>query len=124
VEAKLEFKEYFQVVSQSLGPACWLQVADGSVLTHAHDKAGGSRKAQIENLFKVCSPVHGDLDLQTFLDSILDSVAGIVQYSGDNNKYQPFDIKVMCRMLTSGSTPNTLAATVLNITAFEGVRIR
>jgi hypothetical protein len=68
--------------------------------------------------------VKDHLDLQTFMETILDTVAGVVQYSGDNTNYQPFPLQTMCSMLSKGTTPGNLASVVLNITAFGGVRMK
>jgi hypothetical protein len=49
VEAKLDFREYFQVVSQSLGAACWLQVADGALLAHSYERSGSFYKTKVRS---------------------------------------------------------------------------
>jgi hypothetical protein len=145
VEAKLEFPEYFQVLSKALGPVCWLYVADSAIVTHSGVLSGGNLQAkvhislvvrpllrpnrlyflQVEQMYQTCAQLNvskAAFDLQVFFYSILGSVADIVQYSDDNNNYQPFNINTMCRMLAATTSPTNLANVVRNVTEYNKVR--
>jgi len=97
VFAKLDFPEYFQVVTESVGPVC----ADR--LTQAYktiDSLMETNPSKVLSDFKACSTPTSLLDKTTFFEALSDSVAGVVQYSGDNNGLgRTWDVSKMCAII-------------------------
>jgi len=90
VTAQTDFPEYLVTVSQSLGSACSAQFAKASVqIDQMLSDPTGAGVQTLQSLFKTCDPIVSELDKTTFVSTITDEVAGIVQYNNDNNKYGP-----------------------------------
>jgi len=97
VFAKLDFPEYFKVVTESLGSTC------ASRLTQAYRKIESLMEtdpSKVLNDFKACSNPVTALDKATFFEALSDSVAGVVQYSGDNNGLgRMWNVSKMCAII-------------------------
>jgi len=110
VQAQLDFPEYYKVITDSLGESCAARV------TEAFKKIEELIKSDPKKLmddFKACSTeMNTDLDEVTFLEALSDSVAGAVQYSGDNNKLgRMWNVSRMCDMIgTTGDAYESFAA--------------
>merc|ERR1712002_375010 len=98
--AKLDFLEYLQVVKDALdttGPGCNI------ALTEAITQAEMMLKDQeawdlLSSLFLTCSPLDGDneMDAKSFIEMLIDNLAGVVQYNGNNN----MNISTLCSIMT------------------------
>jgi len=97
VQAQLDFPEYFQVVTQSVGKVCATRIGEAFKVV---DELLKTNKSKLVADFNVCSPLETELDEATFAESLSDAVAGVVQYSGDNNGFGRFwNISFMCDMI-------------------------
>ncbi|XP_058463039.1 putative serine protease F56F10.1 [Malaya genurostris] len=107
--AKIDFKEYFQVVVDSLG-----QYSEQCV-TDIH-----SAMSQIETLlkhmigqrsltekFKLCDPVEksisNPLDIASLFEAVASNFAGVVQYNKDNSPHAKITIDQVCEIMTNQS---------------------
>jgi len=97
VFAKLDYPEYFQVVTESVGPTC------ASRLTEAYrtiESLMSTNPDKVLKDFKACKKPVTQLDITTFMEALSDSVAGVVQYSGDNNGLgRRWDVSKMCSII-------------------------
>eukprot|EP01133_Synstelium_polycarpum_P013883 gene13883-16377_t len=107
VQPQLDFPEYFEVVSQSIGPSCSAVVAN---VTQQVTQMLATNRAAVEKLFSTCDPIVSDLDVATFMESLSGGIAEIVQYDNDNNKYTPFNSTHMCALLEQGDALQSFAA--------------
>eukprot|EP01104_Vermistella_antarctica_P013245 TRINITY_DN3980_c0_g2_i1.p1 TRINITY_DN3980_c0_g2~~TRINITY_DN3980_c0_g2_i1.p1 ORF type:complete len:497 (-),score=109.39 TRINITY_DN3980_c0_g2_i1:49-1539(-) len=113
VFAEVNYTQYDQVVSDSIGDQCSQVVQEAFVNVSALIVSSPSL---VESIFSACSPIESDLDVTNFLSSLEDGIAGVVQYNNDNNDYQPMNITSMCRILTTSSKdPLTALANFNNI---------
>ncbi|GAM28530.1 hypothetical protein SAMD00019534_117060 [Acytostelium subglobosum LB1] len=99
VQPQLDFKEYLEVVSASIGPQCSARIAN---VTNVVTAMLNTDRRKVEKLFNTCDEIHSDDDVATFFENLADSVAEIVQYNNDNNRYTMFNISKMCSMLEAG----------------------
>ncbi|XP_037042971.1 putative serine protease K12H4.7 [Bradysia coprophila] len=113
LQAKADFKEYFEVVKDSLG-------------SHSDDCVTAVRKSiqQVEILlkhrigrtslndkFELCDPVENSienpLDLSTLFESLASNFARVVQYNDDfrhdNAENDPMDIDDVCRIMVNST---------------------
>jgi len=97
VQAQLDFPQYHEVVTESVGPVCAARI------TEAFKTIDDLMKTNPQKLltdFNACSKMTTDLDEVTFLEALSDSVAGVVQYSGDNNGLgRMWNVSRMCDMI-------------------------
>lgn len=102
VLAQLDFYQYLQVVSNSVGPTCSQRFADAtaSIQTLLNSQDGRTKAQQ---MFNTCTPLLTDNDVKLFWQGLIDGPSGVVQYNADNVNYQPFDITYMCSLLQSGT---------------------
>jgi len=108
VFAKLDFPEYFQVVTESVGTTC------AARLTEAYRKIESLLQSNLTKVltdFKACGTPVSKLDMTTFVEALSDSVAGVVQYSGDNNALgRTWDVDKMCSIIgTTGDAYDSYA---------------
>jgi len=97
VFAKLDFPEYFQVVVDSVGPTCASRLAEAYKTIESLME---SNPTKVLNDFKACKTPVSVLDKTTFLEALSDSVAGVVQYSGDNNGLgRMWNVTKMCDII-------------------------
>jgi len=97
VQAQLDFPEYHEVVTDSIGPECAARISDAFKTIEGLIKSNPSK---LLTDFNGCSKMSTDLDEVTFLEALSDSVAGVVQYSGDNNGLgRMWNVSRMCNML-------------------------
>ena len=102
VLAQLDYPEYLQVVTESIGETCARRVkaAFTKINTLIETEAG---KAQLQSDFKACSSIETELDEVTFLEALTDNIAGVVQYSGDaNSRGRLYNIDRMCGIIQNG----------------------
>lgn len=103
VLAQLDYPEYLQVVTDSVGPSCALRLRS-AFATVAEMMKTGAGKFQLERDFSACTHMQGDKDEVTFIESLTDNIAGVVQYSGDFNSVgRLYNITRMCRIIESGT---------------------
>jgi len=102
--AKLDFLEYLQVVSDALettGPNC--NPAFTEALTEIQDLISTNAELwpYLTDLFKLCEPLDGenDMDVKSFMELVIDNLAGIVQYNGRTSF--PLDIFSTCAIMTN-----------------------
>jgi len=109
VFAQEEFAEYFQVVSDSVGPSCEARLIQANNVISQMLKSEQGRN-ELQGIFNTCTPIETDpKNLAMFWEAISGGISDIVQYSNDNNKYIPFNVATMCNILESGG-PSSLAA--------------
>jgi len=110
VQAQLDFPEYHQVVTESIGSVCADRVAEAFKTIESLMKSNPSK---LLSDFNACSKnMITDLDQVTFLEALSDSVAGVVQYSGDNNGLgRMWNVTRMCDMIgTTGDAYDAYVA--------------
>ena len=110
VLAQLDFPEYHKVVTASVGPACAARLA---AAFQTIEKLMRVNRSKVLDDFDACErQMSGDLDEVTFLEALSDAVAGVVQYSGDNNGLgRMWDVKKMCAKIgTTGDAYESYAA--------------
>merc|ERR1712215_196349 len=101
--AKLDYFEYLQVVADALdttGPGC--NVALTEALTTVEVMVGDSDNWEyLSSLYKLCDPLDGSnsMDVMSFMELLIDNLAGIVQYNG---RYEE-DIFSTCAIMTDES---------------------
>merc|ERR1712241_1247879 len=101
--AKLDYFEYLQVVADALdttGPGC--NIALTEALTTVEELVGDAENWEdLSNLFKLCEPLDGSnpMDVMSFMELLIDNLAGIVQYNG---RYEE-DIFTTCATMTDES---------------------
>jgi len=112
--AKLDFQEYLQVVMDALD---WTHIegcnaAWNDALTTVEEMVTMEDTwPELTQKFKLCSPLDGfnPLDVSSFMELLIDNLAGIVQYNG---RY-PEDIFSICGVMTDdgiGAAIDRLAA--------------
>ena len=111
--AKLDYYEYLQVVADALdttGPGCNLAMTEAitaiEALIEDHEKW-----EDLSSMFRLCETLDGSnsMDVTSFMENIIFSVAGVVQYNGHYEE----DIFSICRIMTDesiGDPINRLAA--------------
>ncbi|KAK7788861.1 hypothetical protein R5R35_007892 [Gryllus longicercus] len=140
--AKADFKEYYDVVWDSLAsqsPECvsTLVAATSQIEALTRTKKGLS---ELQTLFKLCEPLNttsnnkiDELDLAAFFETLAGNLAGIVQYSGDNREFEGakgvnITIPVACSVLQNSSlgapvrrvaTLNSLLLTAYNTSCLD-----
>jgi len=113
VQAQLDFPQYFEVVSRSVGASCSARIGESTAqVTELLQTSDG--RSKLQQMFGLCGPIETDNDVVIFVGSLSDPIAGVVQYNQDNNSYQPFDITEMCRMLEESSDALQGLVTVFN----------
>merc|ERR1712168_864567 len=101
--AKLDYFEYLQVVADALdttGPGCNIALTDA--LTTVEALVGDSDNWEyLSSLYKLCVPLVGSnsMDVMSFMELLIDNLAGIVQYNG---RYEE-DIFSTCAIMTDES---------------------
>lgn len=110
VLAQMDFPEYFEVVTNSVGPTCAARIKEAfSAVDGMLDTSQGC--AMLERDFAACTKIGSELDKIEFVEGLSDSVAGIVQYSGDNNaRGRVYNISRMCKIIEDTSFPSAYAA--------------
>jgi len=119
VQAQLDFPEYFKVVVESAGPTCTSRIAEAFKTINNLIKSNPSK---LLSDFNACSKMESDLDEVTFLESLSDSVAGVVQYSGDNNGLgRMWNVTRMCDLIgTTGDAYESYVAFTRTFMASQG----
>jgi len=101
--AKLDYFEYLQVVSDALdttGPGCNMALTEA--LTAVEGLVGQEDSWEgLSTLFQLCEPLDGSnsMDVKSFMELLIDNLAGIVQYNG---RYEE-DIFSICAVMTDES---------------------
>merc|ERR1719242_2978591 len=106
--AKLDFSEYLQVVMDALdttGPGCNVALEE-ALATAEMMVADEASWGELSSLFSTCTPLDGNVenDVKSFMELLIDNLAGIVQYSG----LQSQDIFSVCGILTDESLGSPL----------------
>ena len=110
VLAQLDFPEYHQVVTASVGAVCAARLKSAF---ERIEELMASDRAKLLRDFEACDAgMSGELDEVTFLEALSDAVAGVVQYSGDNNALgRAWTVERMCGLLgTSGDAYDAYVA--------------
>merc|ERR1719513_223406 len=111
--AKLDYFEYLQVVADALdttGPGCNMALTEA--LTTVEEMVGDADNWEyLSSLYKLCDTLDGSnsMDVMSFMELLIDNLAGIVQYNG---RYEE-DIFSICAIMTDdsiGEPINRLAA--------------
>ncbi|XP_068149094.1 putative serine protease F56F10.1 [Drosophila tropicalis] len=117
--AKVDFKEYFDVVKASLAsykPDCVEAVTRsfGQVEILLKHMIG---MANLDKTFKTCTPIkdsiHNELDISNFFENLAGNFAGVVQYNKDNSPHANITIDDICDVMlntTMGPPVTRLAA--------------
>nr|XP_029732384.1 putative serine protease K12H4.7 [Aedes albopictus] len=103
--AKIDFKEYFEVVTNSLkrySPDCVANVrsAMSQVETLLKHMIG---QRNLNEKFKLCDPVEksieNELDISSLFEAIASNFAGVVQYNKDNSPHAKLTIDEVCDVM-------------------------
>ncbi|XP_055609712.1 putative serine protease K12H4.7 [Uranotaenia lowii] len=117
--AKIDFKEYFQVVIaslQSYSKDCtgYIQTAMTQIETMLKHMVG---QRSLSDKFKLCDPVEksisNPLDIQSLFETVAGNFAGVVQYNKDNSPHAKITIDQVCDVManqTIGPPVTRLAA--------------
>merc|ERR1711936_1238285 len=111
--AKLDYFEYLQVVADALdttGPGCNIALTEALTTIEMMVEMEDTW-LDLSNKFKLCSTLDGlnSMDVRSFMELLIDNLAGIVQYNG---RY-PEDIFSICAVMTDetlGDPVDRLAA--------------
>ncbi|KAF2074097.1 hypothetical protein CYY_004582 [Polysphondylium violaceum] len=114
---QLDFPEYFEVVSTSVGPTCSAVIAN---VTATVTQMLANDRASVQSIFNACDPIVTDLDVATFMESLSGGVAETVQYNNDNNKYTMSNITTMCAQLEQGDPLQAFASFNNRYNTFSG----
>merc|ERR1711872_825561 len=101
--AKLDYFEYLQVVADALdttGPGC--NIAMTEALTTVEKFVGDQDKWEdLSTMFRLCETLDGSntMDVMSFMELLIDNLAGIVQYNGHYEE----DIFSICAIMTDES---------------------
>jgi pimeloyl-ACP methyl ester carboxylesterase len=115
--AKLDYYEYLEVVADALdttGPGCnpAMTEALSAVETMVADQ---DTWQDLSTLFRLCGPLDGSnpMDVMSFMELLIDNLAGIVQYNGHYEE----DIFSICAIMTDETIGDPIArlATVNDI---------
>lgn len=121
VLAQLDFPEYFEVLKEAIGDECAnrIRLATDRIESLLQTTAG---KRQLESDFLTCSTIDNDEDVVTFLESLADGTAGVVQYSDDANALgRGYNIEKMCKIINNGNDPyQSFRNFTLDYMAFSG----
>lgn len=107
--AKIDFKEYFEVVVDSLkrySSECVedVQSAMAQVETLLKHMIG---QRNLNEKFKLCDPVEqsisNDLDISNLFEAIASNFAGVVQYNKDNSPHARLTIDEVCDVMMNKS---------------------
>merc|ERR1711970_980508 len=101
--AKLDYFEYLQVVADALdttGPGCNVALTD-ALMTVEEMVGDADNWEYLSSLYKLCDPLDGSnsMDVMSFMELLIDNLAGIVQYNG---RYEE-DIFSTCAIMTDES---------------------
>jgi len=101
--AKLDYQEYLQVVADALdttGPGC-NEALNQAITTVEMMVEMEDTWEDLSNKFKLCSTLDGlnSMDVKSFMELLIDNLAGIVQYNG---RYEE-DIFSICAVMTDES---------------------
>jgi len=108
LNAKLDFWEYLQVVSEALdttGPECNPAITTALMEAELMISEGPDSWAILDSMFHTCSPITENvLDQKTFLEFLIDDLAGVVQYNGRYDE----DIFSVCSIMADESNGSEL----------------
>ena len=100
--AKLDYHEYFEVIAAALdttGPGCSLAIKEAIAAVEAlmEDK---DKWEVLSIIFKLCETLDGfnKMDVSTFMENIIDSIARVDQYDGEKE-----GIFSICEIMTDKS---------------------
>lgn len=129
--AKIDFKEYFQVVVNSLksySPQCVedVQNAMGQIETLLKHMIG---QRSLNDKFKLCDPVEksiaNSLDIASLFEAVAGNFAGVVQYNKDNSPHAKITIDQVCDVMANqslGAPVSRLAAVNEMVMKQDGVK--
>jgi len=107
VTAQTNFKEYMDVVGQSLihfsGQKCFdaFTLAAEIIANLALQGLGSGGMNLLQNDFNTCSPITSDLDLAVLLSDLMGNVQGTVQYNNEHTNVM--NITDICSVMTATS---------------------
>jgi len=101
--AKLDYFEYLQVVADALdttGPGCNVALTEAITTVEALVE-DADKWEDLSELFRLCEPLDGtnSMDVMSFVELLIDNLAGIVQYNG----FYEDDIFSICAIMTDES---------------------
>ncbi|KAH8364276.1 hypothetical protein KR084_005086 [Drosophila pseudotakahashii] len=113
--AKVDFKEYFEVVKASLAaykPDCVEAVTRSFAQVEILLKHMIGQRS-LDEKFKTCTPIkdsiENDLDMASFFENLAGNFAGVVQYNKDNSPHATVTIDNLCDVMlnTTAGPPVT-----------------
>lgn len=119
VTAKANFKEYMDVVGESIryfsGSDCYdaLEKGANKVASLAADGFGSDSMRTLEKDFKVCAPMESVLDLGVFYSNVMGNLQGTVQYN--NEHAGVWNVTDVCKVMTAEGCPYQNLAKLSNI---------
>merc|ERR1711892_59506 len=101
--AKLDYFEYLQGVADALdttGPGCNVALTEAITTVEALVE-DADKWEDLSELFRLCEPLDGtnSMDVMSFVELLIDNLAGIVQYNG----FYEDDIFSICAIMTDES---------------------
>jgi len=87
LNAKLDYFEYLDVVANALattGPGCVEVISEALTAAEELLAAGSAGWQELSTMFLTCKPLDGEnqADVTSFIELLVDNLAGIVQYNG------------------------------------------
>ena len=121
VLAQVDFPEYFEVLKAAIGDKCATRIRVATTRIESMMKSAAGKK-QLESDFQTCTPITDEEDEVTFLESLADGTAGVVQYSDDANALgRGYNIAKMCKIICDGNDPyQAFRNFTLDYMAFSG----
>ena len=103
VQAQLDFPEYFEVVSQSVGSDCsnLIKAAQQEINNLLQTSNGIGKLVQA---FNICTPMVTPNDIANFQSAVSGPFAETVQYNDDAGR-NAFDIKTICNLMSNEPDP-------------------
>ncbi len=123
VTAKVNFKEYMDVVGESIryfsGSGCYDALKQGADAVAALVAKGASGMKTIEHDFNTCTPIADQWDLGIFYSNVMGNLQGTVQYN--NERAGAWNVTNVCEVMNpttpDGTTPYQRLAKLTSIFA-------
>ena len=113
VQAQLDFSQYFEIVSTSLGPSVSASLAASTAAVETLLESDAGRQQLLAD-FNLCAPIVTDNDAMTFVSALTTPYAETVQYDDDSVRLMQFDIPTIQNLTASAASPMAALISVWN----------
>jgi hypothetical protein len=113
VQAQLDFSQYFEIVSTSLGSSVSASLAASTAAVETLLATDAGRQ-QLLNDFNLCAPIVTDDDAMTFVSALTTPYAETVQYDDDSVRLMQFDVPTIQNITAAAATPYAALLNVWN----------